>query len=108
MMSQTNKIHSSVIPEVDVKVGMPQGAAVPAQKIIGYRNLSQEEINLMNESKILASAVEEFIKKLTLPPGSEDREKAKLVDQRWLAIAKTDLQKGFMSLVRSIAKPETF
>ena len=31
-----------------------------------------------------------------------------LIDKRWLAIAKTDLQKGFMSLVRSIAKPETF
>ena len=30
------------------------------------------------------------------------------VDQRWVAIAKTDLQKGFMALIRGIAKPETF
>jgi hypothetical protein len=30
------------------------------------------------------------------------------IDKRWLAIAKTDLQKGFMALVRSIAKPTTF
>ena len=30
------------------------------------------------------------------------------VDQRWVAIAKTDLQKGFMALIRSVAKPETF
>ena len=30
------------------------------------------------------------------------------VDQRWVAISKTELQKGFMSLVRSIAQPTTF
>jgi predicted dehydrogenase len=30
------------------------------------------------------------------------------VDQRWVAIGKTDLQKGFMSLIRGIARPETF
>lgn len=30
------------------------------------------------------------------------------IDKRWLSIARTDLQKGFMALVRSIAKPETF
>lgn len=32
----------------------------------------------------------------------------KLADPRWLAIAKTDLQKGFMSLIRAITKPEFF
>lgn len=30
------------------------------------------------------------------------------IDQRWVAIAKTDLQKGFMALIRAVAKPETF
>jgi hypothetical protein len=29
-------------------------------------------------------------------------------DPRWLAIGKTDLQKGFMAVIRAIAKPETF
>jgi hypothetical protein len=29
-------------------------------------------------------------------------------DQRWVAIAKTDLQKGFMALVRAVAQPESF
>lgn len=27
-------------------------------------------------------------------------------NDRWLSIARTDLQKGFMALIRSIAKPE--
>jgi len=68
-------------------------------KIKGYRDLSQEEIDLMNESKELASKVGELIERL------EDIES---IDKRWLDIGKTDLQKGFMSLVRSIAKPESF
>lgn len=69
------------------------------QKIKGYRDLSQDEINQMNGCKECAVAVGEII---------EGLEKIPSIDKRWLAIAKTDLQKGFMSLVRSIAKPETF
>ena len=68
------------------------------QKIKGYRDLSEDEIALMNECKELAIKVGELCKKLEKTP----------VDQRWLAIAKTDLQKAFMFLIRSIAKPETF
>ena len=69
------------------------------RKITGYRELSQDEINAMNKSKELASQAGDFIDEL---------EKNGYVDKRWLAIAKTDLQKAFMSLTRSIAKPSTF
>ncbi|MGA6102109.1 DUF7681 family protein [Psychrobacter pocilloporae] len=69
------------------------------KKITGYRDLTQEEIDLMNRSKALASEVGDFIEYLS---------KTGYDDKRWLAIAKTDLQKGFMSLTRSIAKPSTF
>lgn len=69
------------------------------KKITGYRDLTQEEIDLMNRSKALASEVGDFIEYLS---------KTGYEDKRWLAIAKTDLQKGFMSLTRSIAKPSTF
>lgn len=69
------------------------------KEITGYRDLTQEEINLMNRSKELASQVGDFIEHLS---------KTGYDDKRWLAIAKTDLQKGFMSLTRSIAKPSTF
>ncbi|HGL3854433.1 TPA: hypothetical protein ACKE3U_003760 [Klebsiella aerogenes] len=74
--------------------------------IKGYRDLSAEEIALMNEGKELAQKVGEFVEKL------EHAEFAKTSDQvpdkRWLAIGKTDLQKGFMAVIRSIAKPTTF
>lgn len=69
------------------------------KKITGYRDLSQEEIDAMNKSKELASQVGDFIDEL---------EKNGYIDKRWLAIAKTDLQKAFMSLTRSIARPNSF
>jgi len=69
------------------------------RKIKGYRELSAEEIQMMNDAKTKAQEVGDLISTL---------ETIESIDKRWLAIAKTDLQKGFMSLVRSIAQPETF
>jgi hypothetical protein len=70
------------------------------QKIKGYRDLSEAEIADMNDAKGLAEQVGDLCKKFEMERPN--------VDKRWLAIAKTDLQKGFMALVRSIARPETF
>lgn len=75
------------------------------QKIKGYRELSQTEIDLMNESKALAAQVGEFIDKLE---NTNVERGAVVADVGWLMTAKTDLQKGFMALTRSIAKPESF
>lgn len=76
------------------------------QKIKGYRDLTQEEIDLMNEVKELSVKVGELVEKL------EKAEFAKTSDQtpdkRWLAIGRTNLQQGFMAVIRSIAKPTTF
>ena len=69
------------------------------KKITGYRDLSQDEIDAMNKSKALANQVGDFIQEL----GNNG-----YIDQRWLAIAKTDLQKAFMSLNRCIARPDSF
>ena len=69
------------------------------KKIKGYRDLSEEEIALMNEAKELAEQVGVLVNKIMDTPQ---------VDLRWTAIGKTDLQKGFMSLIRGIAQPTTF
>lgn len=69
------------------------------KKITGYRDLSQKEIDQMNDLKSIANQVGDIIEKLQNDPD---------VDKRWLAIAKTDLQKGFMSAIRSVAKPDSF
>lgn len=69
------------------------------KQIKGYRDLSETEIALMNKCKELGVLVGQAISNIEKEPN---------IDMRWLAIAKTDLQKGFMSLIRSIARPETF
>lgn len=78
------------------------------QKIKGYRDLSQVEIDLMNKIKATAAQVGELLDSMSYgnPGGGEAPEG--IADARWFSIAKTDLQKGFMALVRSIAKPESF
>jgi len=69
------------------------------RKIKGYRELSEVEISAMNAVKEKAAEVGELI---------FDLEENSDLDQRWVAIAKTDLQKGFMAATRSIAKPDFF
>jgi hypothetical protein len=69
------------------------------QHIKGYRDLTAEEIALMNDAKGKAEDVGKLIEVLRDTKG---------IDGRWLAIAQTDLQKGFMALVRAIARPTTF
>lgn len=69
--------------------------------ISGYRELSREEINLMNDAKQKEVEVIGLVKRLEDRFASEGDSES----LRWLAIAKTDIQKGFMALIRSIAKP---
>ena len=69
------------------------------KKIIGYRDLSQDEIYLMNEGKELAKQCGEYIAQLEAESG---------LDRRAIELAKTNLQQGFMWAIRSIAQPTTF
>jgi hypothetical protein len=85
----------------------PEIAQNPNVKAIkGYRQLSQEELGLINEAKELGCNIDDMIRKLEKLSNREDGESAP--DKRWLAIAKTDLQKGMMSLTRAVAKPDFF
>ena len=86
----------------------------PKPGITGYRELSRAELDLINEAKALAEQCGEYIAKLRrhqqtgsnpvlgspseLPP----------LDQRWISIGATDLQRGFMAVIRGIAQPTTF
>lgn len=67
--------------------------------IKGYRDLSAEEIALMNEVKAKAAEVGELMDKL--------RARGEL-NQRWISTGITDLQKGFMCVIRGIAQPGGF
>lgn len=65
----------------------------------GYRQLTTEEVQLANLVKALAVQVGNAVEALRRNPE---------LDQRWVSTGATDLQKGFMSLVRSITRPTTF
>ena len=68
-------------------------------KIKGYRELSQSEIDLMNKIKVKAAELGELVSELQSTDG---------LDQRAIAIGKTELQTGTMWLVRGVAQPESF
>lgn len=70
-----------------------------AHGITGYRVLTDEEkatINMIKEKSIEIGQLIDIM------------EQSDAADQRWVAIAKSHLQQGFMAAVRSIAQPTTF
>ena len=79
-------------------------------KITGYRQLSEKEVELMNEGKALAEQCGAYIAKLrTFPPSTANNTPDVVVlDQRWVSIGATDIQTGFMAVIRGIAQPTTF
>lgn len=69
------------------------------RQIKGYRELSQEEIDLMNEIKAKGAELGELVAKLRTTSS---------LDQRWVNIGATDFQTGLMALTRSVAQPTFF
>jgi hypothetical protein len=86
-------------------------------KITGYRQLSEAEAALMNEIKAHAEQTRELVNRVMrhveaglaqpLPEGHAPHSNV-THPARWAAEAQTDLQKGYMSLVRAVAQPTTF
>lgn len=69
------------------------------RKIKGYRELTQAEIDLMNEIETKGAELGDLVAKLRANEG---------LDQRWVSIGATDLQTGLMALTRSVAQPGFF
>lgn len=86
------------------------------KQIKGYRDLSQEEIDLMNKIKALAEQVGELVKELEQKTQAdyfsddayEEDEECLVEAMQWVTSGKKDLQLGFMQLTRAVAKPTTF
>lgn len=79
-------------------------------KITGYRQLSAEEATLMNEGKALGEQLGAYIQKLRtyVPENTAGLAPGSTLDQRWISIGATDLQRGLMAVIRGIAQPSTF
>jgi hypothetical protein len=85
--------------------------------IKGYRDLSQEEIDLMNEIKTCAERVKQLVAKVwdAAPEVDDDSDgnefhpsDAAVEHQRWCWMGRDQLQQGFMALIRAVAKPQSF
>jgi hypothetical protein len=94
------------------------------RKISGYRELNQEEVDLMN--RIKAKGVELLQLQAELANHLLDQRQKKAIasengqqaavhefvrfsraePERWAAIGKTDIQTGIMALVRAVAQPD--
>lgn len=88
----------------------PETIPTITAQIKGYRQLSEEEQALINEAKLIAEGVGNFITKLRgyTPSNSVGLAPGSTLDQRWVSIGATDLQRGFMAVIRGIAQPTTF
>ena len=69
------------------------------RKIKGSRELSQAEIDLMNEIKQKGVELGGMVANLNIQDS---------VDDRWVSIGATHLQQGLMALTRAVAKPDFF
>lgn len=80
------------------------------RQIKGYRELTQTEIDLMNQIKSQGVLLQETLCEVhqhlyatNAEFGTPDAE-----HRRWCAIAKTHFQEGLIALTRAVAKPDFF
>lgn len=68
------------------------------KKIQGYRNLSEEEIAKINVIKQFESDLKVFLKTVLESDAPGDA-------KRWMAMAKSNFETGFMYAVKAVARP---
>ena len=73
-------------------------------EIAGDRQPTEVEVALINEGRKLAERCGDYIAKLRKAPFGD----VQSLDQRWISIGATDLQRGFMAIERGIAQPAKF
>lgn len=104
------------------------------RKIAGYRELNEADVAMMNKIKAHATATEALAMEVSKHFSAQYRATTPLEDpsnplhdhprtdaqtaelerleratpHRWLNIARTDFQTGFMALTRAVAQPTTF
>ena len=81
------------------------------KKIIGYRDLTQEEINLMNRIKGIGKELEKLIDEVehtNLSTGTRSELDEIAEPEMWTHQAKINLKIGLMALTRAVAKSTSF
>lgn len=66
--------------------------------VAGYRDLTQAEVDLINQVKDAERVLGELWRNVTAADGN---------DRRWSSVARTHFEEGCSALVRSIARPDS-
>jgi hypothetical protein len=87
-------------------------------KITGYRQLTEDEVSIMNDVKALGSVIEGHIgqvlshvrtqRAFNALAKAEIQRIEEAQPERWAAIARTHFQEGLMALTRAVAQPGSF
>jgi hypothetical protein len=80
------------------------------RKISGYRELTQQEIYLMNQIKALGPLIEAVVYDIKehVQLNHNNQEFIDAECQKWLEDGKMEMKKGLMSLTRAVARPKFF
>lgn len=70
-----------------------------SQNIAGYQKHTQQEVDVVNSTKAMENDLGDWIAQM--------RADLPNLDQRWVAIARTHFQEGFMALNRAVFQPES-
>lgn len=70
--------------------------SAPFTPVLGYRQQSQENLDLVNHNKQIEECILLELDELEKDPD---------FDRRWIAIARTHIEQGFMAMNRAIMRP---
>ena len=87
-------------PQADAKADAPPAAPVIHQPlpVAGYTEQAAARVALVNANKALEEHLLRHIDRLYI--------KSEFCDRRWLAIATTHIEQGFMALNRAVSRPQ--
>lgn len=80
--------------------------------VAGYQSQSDEKVQLVNEFKAAEERLLRKLDEMAKPAGSVSFDSDEPMkpywthDQRWVAIARTHFQEGFMALNRAVFQPQ--
>lgn len=80
----------------------PKDGALP---VSGYKPQTQAKVDLVNSFKAAEERILRMLDALRELPNADDPDAAPQIDQRWLAIGRTQIEQGFMAVNRSIFQP---
>lgn len=86
-------VHDEPMPE------MTEADTIPVTPVLGYTKPTQLQLSTVNLNKVLE---EDLLSRMDILEQHGELQ----IDRRWLAVARTHIEQGFMALNRAVMKPK--